>query len=985
VAREAERRTLLQLWQTSRLVTLFGQSGVGKSGLAQAVAAELAGQRPGSVHWLDASGASGGAAVLRLLARVRRRPTQGGPAGQLPADSCPFFVLLDHLSTAAYEAVRGLLQWLVAHPDAHLLVVSRRPLGLIGERVLPLAPLGLAPDPAGLSPAVALFEHYARFARPDNALLDRAAIPAICEALDGFPAALEAAAGLLGALPEAEVVRISREEPLSLSLRGVPLRAVIGATWSDLPAEAREYLAANALWPASFSDETATQLAGGFSAAAVGPPLIQMGLLQVTRSAPRVQYRISRLLRTWMLESGPLLALERRERLAMCLENRAQSWAAGRSALNIHSEALDADELAAMRWAWRWQAGRRQGTAVRRFAGSLAGLLCHELGDPTEARELLETAALAARAERDAEYLALEARLADVEVLLGLLDSAEARLDHLPEAELAPGVRIRVLLARAALQASRGRCTAAVESRSAAIALLRDEAHSSSRRGAMACLGWALRGLSEELRRLGDPDAARLAAEECAAQFTRLDCPLGRSAALTALGVLHADRGESEEARWHAGESLALAERAGDRPGRARALQLSGRILAPQAPDEAMRLFEEATALWQSMRRPAELASALLDVATVDACPAERALSAARAARQLAREHGFAALEAAAALTLAETYRRSGRLEAAEEWACEARRASQQTDHGLIKQRCDQWSSADLSFSSSPRRPGSAAGPTLLVRLLGPFTIEGPGGFLAAARLRPREQRILARLALDRGQLVPRDELLELFWPRSPVAAAERSLRTVVSSLRSALRPILAGEAVRVISGRLDGYCLETDACAVDAELFSQAVRTARSVPGDAPPNVALTWWREAYDWYRGDLLAAFLYEDWCLTARERLRDEFLDVLFRLALAALQNESPDEALALASRMVEIDATEERAHRLLMRCYTLLERPAEALRQFERCRAALWDELAARPAPSTLELLDAIRASSALAPEDEEPPRSPLDADRALLL
>jgi len=37
-----------------------------------------------------------------------------------------------------------------------------------------------------------------------------------------------------------------------------------------------------------------------------------------------------------------------------------------------------------------------------------------------------------------------------------------------------------------------------------------------------------------------------------------------------------------------------------------------------------------------------------------------------------------------------------------------------------------------------------------------------------------------------------------------------------------------------------------------------------------------------------GDLLGAFLYEDWCLTARERLRDDFLDALFQLARAALE-------------------------------------------------------------------------------------------------
>jgi len=273
-----------------------------------------------------------------------------------------------------------------------------------------------------------------------------------------------------------------------------------------------------------------------------------------------------------------------------------------------------------------------------------------------------------------------------------------------------------------------------------------------------------------------------------------------------------------------------------------------------------------------------------------------------------------------------------------------------------------------------------------MIRLLGPFTVEGPGGVLTAARFRPKEQRILARLALEPGQVVPRDELLDLFWHQSPVGAAERSLRTVVSSLRAALRSVLPGQTRRVISGRLDGYCLEAGACAVDADLFARAVRAARAAPPGAPPSgAALAEWQKAYELYRGDLLGAFLYEDWCLTARERLRDDFLDALFQLARAALERGAADEARGLASRMVEIDATEERAHRLLMRCFALLDRPAEALRQFERCRAALWEELGVRPAAATAALRETIRAGAALSAAEESLPEPAVEARGALFL
>ena len=97
------------------------------------------------------------------------------------------------------------------------------------------------------------------------------------------------------------------------------------------------------------------------------------------------------------------------------------------------------------------------------------------------------------------------------------------------------------------------------------------------------------------------------------------------------------------------------------------------------------------------MGRPADLAAALLDLADL-ACaagsPIERALIAARGALQLARQHGFRALEAAALLALAETYQRGGRLEPAAVSAAEARRACQQTDDLLVHQRWARWEAA---------------------------------------------------------------------------------------------------------------------------------------------------------------------------------------------------------------------------------------------------------------------------------------------------
>jgi DNA-binding SARP family transcriptional activator len=676
---------------------------------------------------------------------------------------------------------------------------------------------------------------------------------------------------------------------------------------------------------------------------------------------------------------------------------------------------IGAAELAEMGWAWRWLAGRREREALTRFAEALAAPLTHALGQPREAAELLSSALAAARAAGGDPVTRLEAALAEAEAYGGELDTAEARLRRLLEAGLDAEEQAAVRLRLAVILAARGQFCASAGLRAAAVSMLRGRLARLSEPRAEGMLAWALWDLAEDWRRLGDVEAAQAALDESFDLFEGCRSLEGRAAVLARRAAMHLDHGETVEAHGCARASQSLAEQMEDRPGLARALQVAGSILGGELPALGMERVERAIGIWEAMGRPVDQAAALLDLAALASQGEgglEREMMAARRALDLSRRHRLPGTEAAALIALAGAYQRAGQPERAESYARRAACACRATDDLLVRRRCEQWSDSERGGSVEERRaPGTrAAGdgvtsastvnaeldgagwcsrshsdhpltpslphapasvPPLLIRLLGPLTVEGPKGTLTAASLRPKEQRVLARLALSPGEVVPRDELLDLFWHRSPVAAAERSLRTVVSSLRASLRPLLEGKPPRLITGRLDGYRLEAEACAVDAELFARAVRMARgSSAGVASPERALPEWRRAGALYRGDLLLAFQYEDWCLSARERLRNDFLEVLFRLAHVAMEAGRTAEASRHAARMVEIDPTEERAHRLLMRCYVFLDRPAEALRQFERCRAALWEELAARPSPSTVSLRHAIREGLTFADDKE---------------
>jgi predicted ATPase/DNA-binding SARP family transcriptional activator len=191
---------------SSRLVTLIGPGGVGKTRLAVAAVARRRDQHSGGAWLVELAGVTDPAAVAPAAAAVLgvSGPALGddqhsGSTAELIARHLTgrsLVIVLDNCEHVIDEAA-ALAQALVgALPGLWVVATSREPLGVPGEFLIPV--VGLVP-----ADAVELFEDRARAVQPgfDPDRATEAVIDGICRRLDGLPLAIELAAARLRALP----------------------------------------------------------------------------------------------------------------------------------------------------------------------------------------------------------------------------------------------------------------------------------------------------------------------------------------------------------------------------------------------------------------------------------------------------------------------------------------------------------------------------------------------------------------------------------------------------------------------------------------------------------------------------------------------------------------------------------------------------------------------------------------------------------------
>ncbi|GAA1591882.1 BTAD domain-containing putative transcriptional regulator [Kribbella karoonensis] len=320
----------------TRLVTMVGPGGAGKTRLATETGRSLVDQSGDGIWFVELAplgdaadvapavlstlGASEYVDVTQARFAPQHIPTSRAATQRLVEVIGDRRVLLvfdncEHL----VQEVAGLVDSLLAAcPRLRVLTTSREPLSIPGEHLHPVGPLDLPPEDAATDeyPSMQLFVDRARAVRPDFQLTDanREAVAEICRRLDGMPLAIELAAARLRALNPPQIVdrladrfRLLTSGSRTALPRHQTLRAVVEWSWDLLDPDEQAVARRLSLFSGGATLDAAEQICSdehlpAESVLGVLASLVDKSLVEAAADERSVRYRMLETVRAYGAE-----------------------------------------------------------------------------------------------------------------------------------------------------------------------------------------------------------------------------------------------------------------------------------------------------------------------------------------------------------------------------------------------------------------------------------------------------------------------------------------------------------------------------------------------------------------------------------------------------------------------------------------------------------------------------------------------------------
>jgi predicted ATPase len=650
IGRQSELDDIVPALVGSRLLTLTGPGGTGKTRLALAAAKAAAESFPGGVYWVELAPVEDPGIVGQAVAsRLGVPDTPGQDAAAAIADHVadrPVLIALDnceHLTDAAAGLAEALL---AACPALAVLATSREALGVEGERTWPVPPLSLPASGRARAArgalsasviadfdAIRLFEQRAQLVRPSFRVTDAnaAAVLSVCQRLDGLPLAIELAAARLRMLSSAQLAErlddiftVLVGGARSAPRRHQALRATLDWSHDMLGEDERAVFRRLAVFSGGFTLDAAEQVAAGddIRPAAVFDLLTRLAdksLLRVEHARGGSRYHLLATIRDYAQERLDAASESGRARGAHLtyftgLAERAAARIDGAGAadgLELELDRLDT-ELPNLRKAFEFAQEAGDPVAALQIAGPL-DRYAYLRGHYHEIRQWMDTAVTSgpdAPAALRAKALLGGGRLAllqcDYAPAVRRLEAALRLYRELGEARgIAGSLQVLGSVAR-----EQGRYARAVELHAESLAVAQaagDKWAVASAHGYLAFASW----LQEDFGRGAEEAGTALP------MFRELGDVEGAAWSLISLGVIARYQGEAERAAVLLHESLSLSEGIGFREGIAWSVEQLGLLAADQGEQAAVGLLRRSLEVHAELRDRWRMSSVLEDLAAI--------------------------------------------------------------------------------------------------------------------------------------------------------------------------------------------------------------------------------------------------------------------------------------------------------------------------------------------------------------------------------
>ena len=604
IGRAREIAEAEHLLRESRLLTLTGAGGSGKTRLAAHVARQVAGDFEDGACWVELAPVSAAAGVAQTLAaalRVREQP--GRPlTATLAADLRRKHVLVvldncEHLVDACAALVSELLQ---TCPRLKVLATSREPLGAGGEVTWTVPPLSL-PDmehrpraeEIAVVESVRLFLERAWASVPEFAVTEgnASAVAQICHRLDGMPLAIELAAARVRVL-SVDQIAARLDDCFHLLTGGArtelprhqTLRAAIDWSYDLLTDNERDLLRRLSVFAGGWTLAAAEGICAGDRVAEAEildllSHLVDKSLVTVGERTSGIRYRLLETVRQYaraeLERAGAAAAV--RDRHAVYFRRFAETI---EPRINTSQRA---DELARLdrerdnlRAALHWALEARDAETGLRVAAALFWFWLHR-GHWNEGRGWFKDVLALPRVPRHAHS------------------------------------RAKALYGDGVLAWASGDLEAARQELTESVTLFREL-------GDTLALAHALHFLGSAVAGAGDHRSAWPLCEESVAIFRGQDDPFGLAVSLASLGIVRIGMGEYETARTLLDESVAQSRAIGDRWALSLPLRNLGIVALRQGDYQgASALLKESLAILQETQEKWFISRSLETLAGVTA------------------------------------------------------------------------------------------------------------------------------------------------------------------------------------------------------------------------------------------------------------------------------------------------------------------------------------------------------------------------------